>query len=154
MKGIKRIGISSLFGLSMAIALTGCGGGSELVPESSSNMVEEVTFASTSEPQVQLEGENREDIPMADFGMDGWSQLENNDIELVLHGSSSCPPIVEKVVKKEDAVIEVQLVQVSTKMACTMDLRGFWTTIYDVGTVKKLILLSENGGKPVELPKR
>lgn len=138
---LTGVALLSVLGLSM----TGC---TSLPSNGGTEQVKTLPFMESPNPTMNFEDESNNPVELSE---DGWRELSNESIELTLHGSSSCPPAVEKVTKKASTVT-VELKPVETFMACTEDLGSFYVTVAGTGKVETVEIASKNGDV-TQLPK-
>lgn len=132
----------------VGLGLSGCT--NQPVPETTGKAgTQELVFTESSNPTMSFEDESGEPLHMTE---DSWMQLSEGDIEITLHGSSSCPPTVERVTK-DASTVTVTLKPMETLMACTADLRGFYVTVV-ADDVEKVEILSNSDEKARVLPKK
>lgn len=101
-------------------------------------------------PFIRTEFSEGEYVPNS---MSFWKQLDNDQIELVLFGSSTCAPNVTTVKQQADTV-QVYLTPVQTFQACTADLKPTSYLISEAKNAKVLEIFPENVNNGSILPKR
>lgn len=114
-----------------------------------SEQVKSLAFMESPNPVMSFEDGDNSPIQRTE---DNWRELSTGSVEINLHGSSSCPPSVEKITQKS-STITVELKPLETFMACTEDLRNFYVTVAGTDDVEKVELISNKDGKVSELPK-
>lgn len=124
----RRNFVTTIFLITAVTGLSGCA--SPPPPREQAAGPQQLVFQEKRPgPEVQID-DGASILPPRDIGDadratggDHWL-VTQNALELVLHGSSSCPPEIEKVIQEFNGV-KVHLKEVESSKICTLDLRRY-----------------------------
>jgi hypothetical protein len=145
-RNMKSVVVGIALLSAVGVSLTGCTQPTDDGQISTS--VQELGYMESPNPTMDFDGNERDQM-----AGNYWTPLADGNIEIALHGSSSCPPAVEKITKTASSTVTVKLKTLDKNTACTMDYRGFYVAVIAAGDVETVEIYSNSDGKPTSLPK-